>query len=203
MTEPRDPSLPPQIGSLTPVSHSAPSQSLKQARTLLACYRKGEAEDPETYVAAVAALLDGYPEDVRAFVADPRTGIAGKVKFLPTLSEVRDACEAAMEPRRQAARRVAEFNRRQKLLDERAEWRTDQAAMREKDVKRLEECAAEIRSRGDLQKAPITGDMPREQAEAKLEAAMLAAKEPLSPKLAADLKRLMALPSSRIEGSHL
>ncbi len=166
---------------------------------LLACYRRGEAEDPEIYVAAVAALLDGYPEDVRAFVADPRTGIAGRVKFLPTLSEVKDACEDAMEPRRYAERRVAEFNRRQKLLDERAEWRSDQAAMREKDVKLLEECAAELRSR-DPRRKPITGQMTKAEAEAKLEAAILAAKEPLSPKLAADIKRLMAMPSMRAPG---
>jgi hypothetical protein len=199
MTEPHDPSLPPLTGSLMPASLSAPSQSLQRARLLLACYRRGEAEDPETYVAAVAALLDGYPEDVRAFVADPRTGIAGKVKFLPTLSEVRDACEAAMEPRRQAERRGAEFERRQKILDERWQWQADQAAAREQDVRRLEECAAELRSRGDPQRR-VPNTMTREQAEAKLEAAILSAREPLSPKLAADIKRLMALPSSRVEG---
>jgi hypothetical protein len=158
---------------------------------LLGCFRKGDAEDPETYVAAVAAIMDGYPDDVAAFVTDPRTGIAGKVKFLPTLSEVRDACEAAMEPRRQAERRAVEFERRQRQLDERERWQADQAAMRAEDVKRLEDCAAELRSHGDPQRR-LPNTMTPAEAEQKLAHA-----KPIGPELADDLKRLMALPRSR------
>ena len=76
-----------------------------RARILLGCYRRGEAEDPETYTGAVIVLLSSYPETVVLRVTDPRTGLPGKVKFLPTISEVKDACEAEMGPIRRAIER--------------------------------------------------------------------------------------------------
>lgn len=78
-------------------SPSAPDQAfcLKAARTLFACYRKDEAHDPETYCAAVAAVFGDYAEDIIALAIDPRTGIAGKQKFLPAVAEIRSFCEAA------------------------------------------------------------------------------------------------------------
>lgn len=74
---------------------------------MLGCYRKGEAEDAEIYVRALAAVLTGYPEAVVNRVADPRTGIAGRSQFLPTIAEARHACEAEMKPIRAAEERRA------------------------------------------------------------------------------------------------
>lgn len=72
----------------------------QRARVLLGCYRKGEAEDPETYAAGVGAILSRYPTGVAYRVTDPRTGVPGKIKFLPTIAEVKEACEAEMAPLR-------------------------------------------------------------------------------------------------------
>jgi hypothetical protein len=72
---------------------------------LLGCYRSGDASDPDIYVRAVAALLASYPSEVMKSVCDPRWGLATKSKWLPTLSEVKEACEEAMEP---IARRIRE-----------------------------------------------------------------------------------------------
>src|SRR5215475_4819977 len=78
-------------------SHSglAPDYLLNRAELLFACYRKDEAHDPQTYSAAVAAVLgDGYSREVVEYVTDPRTGIPSKQKFLPAVAEVREACDA-------------------------------------------------------------------------------------------------------------
>jgi hypothetical protein len=45
-----------------------------RARLLFGQYRTGEANDPDTYVAAVAAVLSEYPMETIRHVTDPRTG---------------------------------------------------------------------------------------------------------------------------------
>jgi hypothetical protein len=60
---------------------------------LFGCYRRGEANDPETYTMAIAATLADYPREVVEHVTDPRTGLPAKLKFLPAVAEVREACE--------------------------------------------------------------------------------------------------------------
>jgi len=73
----------------------APDYLLNRAQLLFACYRKDEAHDPQTYSAAVAAVLgDGYSREVVEYVTDPRTGIPSKQKFLPAVAEVREALDA-------------------------------------------------------------------------------------------------------------
>lgn len=72
----------------------------RRASILLGCYRKGDAEDPQTFVAAVASILASYPQEVAYRVTDPRSGLPGKSKWLPTPAEVREACEAEMAPAR-------------------------------------------------------------------------------------------------------
>lgn len=43
-------------------------------------------------------MLGDYPESVVVSVTDPRTGIAGQSQWLPTVFDVRHACELAMKP---------------------------------------------------------------------------------------------------------
>ena len=63
------------------------------ARLLLGCYRKGDAADPDTYTAAIAATLAQFPADVVRKITNPVTGIPAKLAFLPAVAEVRQACE--------------------------------------------------------------------------------------------------------------
>jgi hypothetical protein len=72
---------------------------------MFGCYRKGEANDPETYVAAITANLARYPEDVIRAVTHPASGLPIQTDFLPTVAEVCRACEALMAPRIAAAAR--------------------------------------------------------------------------------------------------
>jgi hypothetical protein len=77
---------------------SLTSYAAMRAKILLGCYRTGEANDPETYVAAVTAVLSHYPEEVITSVTHPVTGLPSKKGWLPTVKEVTDACDAAVEP---------------------------------------------------------------------------------------------------------
>ncbi len=76
----------------------SPEIASESARILLGCYRKGEAEDAEIYVRAIAAVFSGYPDAVARRIVDPRIGIAGQVQWLPTVAEVKHACEVEMAP---------------------------------------------------------------------------------------------------------
>lgn len=71
-----------------------------RARLLFGCYRKGDANDPETYVAAITAVLSKYPDDVIGAVTHPAEGLPIRCDFIPTVAEVYKACEERMQPRR-------------------------------------------------------------------------------------------------------
>ena len=72
---------------------------------LLGCYRKGEANDPETYTAAIAAVLSDYDPETIHYVTDPRTGVASKSTWMPNPGEVKKACEDYERPMRRAVER--------------------------------------------------------------------------------------------------
>lgn len=73
----------------------------ERARLLLGCYRTGDANDPDTYVAAVSATLARYPDRVIDLVTDPRIGLPRKKTWLPSVKEVYDACEEEHLPLRE------------------------------------------------------------------------------------------------------
>src|SRR5437879_3079905 len=73
------------------------SYAADRAKLLLGCYRTGDANDPETYVAAITAILARYPEDVITTVTHPATGLPKAKSWLSTVKEVSDACDAAVE----------------------------------------------------------------------------------------------------------
>jgi hypothetical protein len=69
-----------------------PGYAAERAKILFGCYRRGEANDPDTYVAAITAVLAEYDLDVIKYVTDPRTGLPRKTNFLPTIPELDKAC---------------------------------------------------------------------------------------------------------------
>lgn len=73
---------------------------------MFGCYRRGDANDPDTYTAAVAAVLTRYAPEVVAQVTDPRTGLPSRSDFLPTVKEVHDACELIVEREARAVARA-------------------------------------------------------------------------------------------------
>lgn len=68
-----------------------------RAKLLFGCYRRGDANDPDTYVAAIAAVLCGYDSELIRDVTDPRIGICSDEKFAtfpPNVGELKRYCEA-------------------------------------------------------------------------------------------------------------
>lgn len=89
-------SQPQPIACNQAASPSRPSLAdfaVSRAKMLVGLYRRQEVTDPEIYVAGLAAVLAEYPEAVIEFVTDPRTGIARRLKWLPSIAEVAEACD--------------------------------------------------------------------------------------------------------------
>jgi hypothetical protein len=72
---------------------------------LLGCYRRGEVSDEEIFTRGVISVLCDFPEAIVRGVTNPARGLPAKLKWLPTLAEVREACEAAHAPELRAAQR--------------------------------------------------------------------------------------------------
>jgi hypothetical protein len=105
---------------------------VERARLLLGCYRTGEANDPETYVAAIAATLSRFPEEVVTQVTHPATGLPAKKGWLPTVKEVHDACEQAAEP-------IIQQELREKRIAEQLAAREEEERMRAQPRPTLEQ----------------------------------------------------------------
>ena len=68
----------------------------ERAKVLFGSYRRGDANDPDAYAAAIAAVLSGYEADLIREVTDPRTGICTTEKymsFMPNAGELKVYCE--------------------------------------------------------------------------------------------------------------
>lgn len=83
-------------------------------------FRNDGANDAKTFMVSAVAVLQHYPKDVIAEVTHPYSGLASKQQWLPTIFEIRTACEAEMAPRRRAAQheKVREETLRLRLEDE-------------------------------------------------------------------------------------
>jgi hypothetical protein len=76
-----------------------------RVKLLIGCYPKGQVENSDVYVSAIATVLARYPQAVVMSVTDPFNGLPAQCGWLPTIAEVKAACERLMEPaRREAAR---------------------------------------------------------------------------------------------------
>ena len=76
--------------------------STERAEILFGCYRRGDANDPDRYVAAIAAVLTLYDFELIREVTDPRTGIQTTEKymtFMPNAGELKVYCEGVASRR--------------------------------------------------------------------------------------------------------
>ena len=85
-------SVTPRAASLPALPRIDPEIAANRAAILFGCYRRADANDPDVYAAAVAAILSEYDEETVIAVTDPRTGIARRSNFLPTINEIDKAC---------------------------------------------------------------------------------------------------------------
>lgn len=90
----------------------------ERTQLMLDCYRTGAANNPEVFVTAVAATLARYPDQVIYDVTDPRTGIPSKISWMPTIKDVREACERAYEPIKEEIEREKRIAEQMRLREE-------------------------------------------------------------------------------------
>lgn len=81
-------------------------QALKYATVLFGCYRRGDAESPEIYINAAVSVMTCYSETIVRSITDPRSGLPSTSKFLPTIFEIRAACDAKIKPLIDAEKRM-------------------------------------------------------------------------------------------------
>src|SRR5262245_26054077 len=91
---------------------------LSRVSLLTAGRMKDEIQDPDLYASAVAAVLSEYPKDIVDAVTDPRTGIQRRIKWLPMLNEITDACEELYAPIKRKAEREARRAETARLLQD-------------------------------------------------------------------------------------
>ena len=85
--------------ALSPSGRSAncePEIAAARATLLFGYYPRNEANDPEIFITGATAMLSSYPEFVVERVCDPVRGLPPKSKFLPSIAEIRAACELEM-----------------------------------------------------------------------------------------------------------
>lgn len=92
------------------------------AKLILGCYRAGDANDPVVYATAVAAVLARYPADIGVRLSDPKDGAAGKLKWLPSVSEIKVLCDDLTAADIAAAKRKADMAEQWRLRDQFKEW---------------------------------------------------------------------------------
>lgn len=135
-----------QLALQTLSLNCSPDTAAELTMVILGCYRKGDCDDPEVFVTAAAAVLSRYPEDVARAVTDPHSGIAGKLKWFPTIYEIREACDIENVRRQRIVER--EKNREQQF-DERDRMAALSSAEKRKEFiagwrKRMDEHFAKL-----------------------------------------------------------
>ena len=69
------------------------------AEELFSAFPQRDFANPEIYVKGVVVTLSRYPEAVVRKVCSVDTGLPQTSKFLPSIAEVREACEREINPR--------------------------------------------------------------------------------------------------------
>lgn len=90
----------------------------ERTQLMLDCFRTGAANNPEVFVTAIAATLARYPDQVIYDVTDPRTGIPSKISWMPTIKDVREACERAYGPIKEDVEREKRIAEQMRLREE-------------------------------------------------------------------------------------
>jgi hypothetical protein len=69
------------------------SLAAERATILTGCYKRDEAADPEIFIRAATEMLAQYPEATVRKVTHPASGLPSKLKWLPSIAELKEACE--------------------------------------------------------------------------------------------------------------
>lgn len=85
-------------------------------------FRKVEFQDPSRFSVALSSLFTRYPLSIGRKVCDPIDGLPGRLRFPPSLAEVKEALDAKLAERRAIAYR--------------ARWMLEESVRREQEAER-------------------------------------------------------------------
>lgn len=90
-----------------------------KAKAICGCYRRDEAQDPETFAAALAAVLSDYPAAIVEYAADPRTGVIKAFPMgLPSVGQVGQFLDE-MQARQERINRYASLPKQRRVVRDR------------------------------------------------------------------------------------
>src|SRR5215467_7258936 len=100
-----------QHGKENSHSHLDQASRLTAAKAISGSYRRDEAHDPETFVAALAIIFGDYPASIVQYAADPRTGVVCKFPMgLPNVGQIKEFCDGVLA-RQERLQRYSELKR--------------------------------------------------------------------------------------------
>lgn len=91
-------------------------KATQKADRLFGFFPPSSASDPEIFMTGVVNLLATYPEWVAERIMSTTTGLPAKHTFLPSIKEIREACEAEYSVTRRAIEWEAMTREQTKLL---------------------------------------------------------------------------------------
>ena len=105
---------------------TSPERASASAKMLLGMYPARAVNHADVFVTAVTALFAAYDLDFIKRVCDPIAGLPSRLKYLPTIAEIKEALEAE-KARRFKIRAMAhwmlkEHDRRKAEAEERKKW---------------------------------------------------------------------------------
>lgn len=81
---------------------TSPQEAIKAARRLAGSWPHARPPDPDGYAASLAGALAAYPLGVVQECCDPRTGLAQKREFPPTVAAIVEWCDQRVKQHRGA-----------------------------------------------------------------------------------------------------
>jgi hypothetical protein len=118
------------------------SEAATFAEQLVNFYPAREIHDARTYISGMTAIMASFPSDFAKRVCDPVNGIPSRLKFLPTLAEVKEALTAEDKRRVRIAANaryvIEQAEKRAAEAEEARRWEAERPAAEER-FKRVQE----------------------------------------------------------------
>lgn len=85
--------------------------AVDKATALFGSFKRAETHDPDRFITGVTAIFTMYPVDVVTFLCDPTQGLPVMCDWLPTMREIKEACDREVS-RIELRKKAEKFQRR-------------------------------------------------------------------------------------------
>jgi hypothetical protein len=164
-----------------------------QVNLFFGSFRKADADDPETFHAGCTRLFSNYPPEVVQYVVDPVTGLSGRVEWLPPLAKVKQALDERAFYLAQIAEREERISdqlaeRKRAEIDRKVRPTFEELQAKHGPNWGLKETAGDDEARKAAHRS-LLADANRRAFEAECESAGVSPDRPISPSLAALIRK--------------